>query len=313
MSKPLSSAVTALLAITLCHPAGAEPAGQRQDAAGAYAYTAHDSEGFNTRALGLEYLTDFRHGNALSGVRYTYRTYTQQDWRRDAQQVSLIKREIDPATYNGWQVDAGLSEQGGHGLLTLDGGYHLPLAAQTGLDLFVDRAWVETRPALDQGVYFTLLGASIDQGLSEQWTVVAMAGRQDFSDSNSRDHLRAKVIFQPIPDSGLTLQGRYRSYRSNAGNVSITYFNPSDYDETMFAVAWRKRLLGWVLMLSGGAGIQHIDHAAGTDTRLFELSLDSPYRDDQFIRVRAGYSQSAAFGGPDYQYNYLQGEWILRL
>lgn len=313
MHKPLSSTVFALLAITLYQAAGAAPVNTQQDAAGAYVFTSHDSEGFNTQAFGLEYLPDFRHGLALTGVRYTYRTYSQQNWQRDAQQVSLIKREIDPATYNGWQLDAGLSQQDGHGLLTLDGGYHLPLSAQTGLDLFVNREWVETQTALERGTFFTLLGASMDQGMDEHWTVVGMGGRQDFSDGTIRNHFRAKVVFQPMPDSGLTLQARYRTYISNADNVVASYFNPADYDETMFALGWRKRLQGWVLMLTGGAGIQHINRADGTNTRLLELALDSPYKGDYCFRVRGGYNQSAAFGGPDYQYTYLQGEWILRL
>ncbi|HEY6093697.1 MAG TPA: hypothetical protein VIU93_01970 [Gallionellaceae bacterium] len=316
MGKPLSSTVTALLAIALCHSAGAATpaAGTQQDAAaGAYAFVSHDSEGFNTQAAGLEYLPEFRHGNALTGVRYTYRTYTQQGWRRDAQQVTLIRREIDPATYNGWQLDAGLSEQGGHGLLTLDGGYHQPLAEKTGLDLFVDREWVEARPALDAGVYFTFLGGSIDHGLNDHWTVVGVTGRQDFSDGNSRDHYRARLVYQPVLDSGLTVQGRYRTYHSNMNNVGGTYFNPSDYDETMLALGWRTRSEGWVLMLTGGAGVQHINHAAGTNTRLLELSLESPYRGDQFIRLRGGYSLGASFGGPDYEYTYVQAEWIVRL
>lgn len=314
-TQPLSSTLIALLALTLCHAASAAPlsAGTRQDAAGASFFTSHDSEGFDVLALGPEYLPEYRHVNALTGVRYTYRTYTQQNWRREAQQVSLIKREIDPATYNGWQMDAGLSEQGGHGMVTLDGGYHRPLAAKTGMDLFVDREWVESRLSLDRGVYFTFLGGSIDHGLGEHWTVVGVAGRQGFSDGNSRDHYRAKLVYQPMLDSGLTLQGRYRTYHSNLDNVGGSYFNPIDYDENMFALGWRQRIQRWMLALTAGAGIQHVNHDAGSNTRLLELSLDSPGSGNQSLRLRGGYSLGASFGGPDYEYTYLQGEWIIRL
>ncbi|MDH4285690.1 MAG: hypothetical protein OEV35_10270, partial [Gallionellaceae bacterium] len=238
IAQPQSSSAVVLLALALCQAACAAPvtADSQQEAGGAYFFTSHDSEGFDVFALGAEYLPDFRHGNALTGVKYNSRTYTQQGWRRDAQQVSLIKREIDPATYNGWQLDAGVSEQGGHSMLTLDGSYHLPLAAKTGLDLFVDREWIESRSALDHGVYFTFLGGSLDQGLGEHWTVVGVTGRQDFSDGNSRNHYRAKLVYQPMLDSGLTLQGRYRSYHSNLDNVGGLYFNPIDYDESLLAL-----------------------------------------------------------------------------
>jgi len=314
MNKLLSSTVIALLTMTLCHPAGAasEPA-SREQGVGGYFFAAHDTEGFDTRAIALEYLAELRNVDALTGIRYTYRTYSQNDWLREGHQVSFIKRAIDPVTFNGWQLDAGLSQQGSHDMLTLDGGFHRGLAAKTGLDLFVNRDWVETRLALDRGTNFTFLGASMDQGFGDRWTLVGVAGLQDFSDGNSRNHFRAKVIFQPWLDSGLTLQGRYRTYRSSADNVGGVYFNPVHYDETLFALGWRIRIQGWVVGLTAGAGMQHVNNDPGTNTRLLESMLDSPSRGAQFVRVRGGYSRSASFGGPNYGYTYLQGEWIIRL
>lgn len=313
MSRLSTSTVISLLGIALCHPASAATtqAGQAQGI-GEYYFVSHDSEGFNTNALAVEYLPAFRHGNDLTGARVTFRDYTQNDWRRQAQQVTFIKRNIDPATANGWQLDAGLSTQGGHGTLTLDGSYHRPLAAKMGLDLFINRDWVETRTALDRGIDFTFFGAAIDQGIGERWTAVGVAGLQYFSDGNRREHYRAKVVFQPMPDSGLTLQLRYRTYHSTSTTVGAAYFNPTRYDETLLALGWRKRIAGWVLGTTAGAGMQHVNNDPGSNTRLLELLLDSPYRGNQFIRVRGGNSKSASFGGPNYEYTYLQGEWILR-
>ena len=314
IGRRLSATVVALLAISLFCPAdaAADPANSQQGAGG-YFFSAHDSEGFDTLAVALEYLPELRNADALAGIRYTLRTYTQQSWRREAHQVSLVKRAIDPATSNGWQLNAGLSQQGPRVMLTLDGSYHMPLAAKTGLDLFVDREWVETRTALDRGTHFIFGGASVDQGLGDHWTVVGLAGRQDFSDGNSRDHFRAKAVYQPMLDSGLTLQARYRTYRSDTGNVGGVYFNPVNYDETLLAAGWRKRIEGWVLGLTAGAGQQHINNGPATDTRLLEFMLDSPPRGFQFVRVRGGYTRSASYSGPDYGYTYLQGEWIIRL
>jgi hypothetical protein len=312
-SRLLSATGIALLAITLCHPAGAatDPANSEQGGGGKF-FAAHDTEGFDTLALALEYLPELYNADSLTGIRYTLRTYTQQNWRREAHQVSLIKRALDPATSNGWQLDAGLSQQGPRIMLTLDGSYHQALAAKTGLDLFVDREWVETRLALDNGIHFIFLGASVDQGLGDHWTVVGLAGRQDFSDGNSRDHFRAKVVFQPWLDSGLTLQGRYRTYHSDTSNVGGVYFNPANYDETLLAAGWRKRIEGWALGLTAGAGQQHINSDPATVTHLLEFLLDSPLRGAQFVRVRGGYTRSASYSGPNYGYSYLQGEWIIR-
>jgi hypothetical protein len=314
MTSLLSSTVITLLTISIGHTAIAatEPASTERGAGG-YVFASHDTEGFNTRGVAVEYLPELRNIDSLTGMRYTYRTYTQQNWQREAHQVSLLKRDIDPATANGWQLDAGMSLQGSHGMLTLDGGYHRPLAAKTGLDLFVDREWVETHAALDRGVHFIFAGVSVDQGLGDHWTVVGLAGRQDFSDGNSRDHYRAKVVFQPLLDSGLTLQLRYRTYHSDTNNVGGVYFNPANYAETLLAVGWRKRIQGWVLRMTGGMGVQQINSDASTNTHLLEVMLDSPSRGTQFVRVRGGYSRSASYGGPNYGYTYLQGEWIIRL
>jgi hypothetical protein len=299
------------LLLLACH---AHAAKQSEEAGGIGVgyFASHDTESFSTNALTMEYLPRFTHGSKLTGVRTTLRDYSQKEWRRESQQLALVARDTDPATANGWQLDAGLSAQGGHDMITLDGSYHTPLAAKTGLDLFINRDWVETRAALDKGINFTFIGGSIDQSIGEQWTIVGVAGEQTFADSNTREHYRAKIVFQPILDSALTLQLRYRTFHSSMLNVGGTYFNPASYDETMLAAGWRKRIEGWVFRATAGAGSQHVNNDPGSNTRLLELQLDSPYKGDQFIRVRSGYNQSASFGGPNYGYLYLQGEWILR-
>ncbi|MBU0621688.1 MAG: hypothetical protein KJ795_07560 [Gammaproteobacteria bacterium] len=310
MSRPSSSTAVALLSLVLCQPACAADANW---GVGGYLFASHDTEGFDTHAVAMEYLPRLRNADNLTGVKYTRRTFSQQKWKLEADQVSFMGRAIDPATANGWQLDAGLSRQGHHDMLTLDGSYHLPLAAKTGLDLFMNLDWVETRTALEQGINFAFIGASLDQGIGDHWTVVGMAGEQDFSDSVTREHFRAKVVYQPMLDSGLTLQLRYRSSYSDTANASGTYFNPAHYDEILFAAGWRKRIQGWVFRATAGAGTQHVNSDPGSDTRLLELALDSPSRGTQFIRVRGGHNQSASFGGPNYRYTYLQGEWIFRL
>ena len=312
--SPLASAlVVGLLAVASCPGSAAAAALPSQPVAGgAEVYVSHDTEGFDTYRTTLAVLPDFRNGDALTALRYTYTAYVQQGWRREAQQLSLLKRAIDPATANGWQLNAGVSGQGSHAMLTLDGGYRRALASKTALELFVDREWVETRPALDSGVHVTFAGASLDQGLGDHWTLVGLVGEQEFSDGNHREHYRGKVIYQPLLDSGLTLQIRYRAFRSSDNSLVRSYFDPTRYDESMLAIAWRKRLQGWTLRLAAGAGEQHVNAGSSTPTRLLEFGLESPYRGNRFVRVRGGYTQSASDFGPGYAYTYLQGEWVVR-
>lgn len=279
--------------------------------AGAALYLSKDNEDFTTQRIAAEYLPRFKHGDSLTGVRYTAHHYDQGQWSRHGDQLTVLHRDIDPATANGCQLDAGVFQQGGHVMLTLDGNYRKALAERTALELFVDREWVETQAALDKGVHFTFAGGGIEHGFGPHITAIGIAGYQGFSDGNSRNHGRVRLIYQPSLDLGLTLQARYRVYTSSSDDVGGAYFNPSRYDESMLAIAWRRRLLGWTGLLTAGVGRQHVAEDPGTPTRLFEIGVQSPPVRASSLRVRGGYNQSASFNGPDYRYRYLQGEMIV--
>lgn len=279
--------------------------------AGAALYFSRDNEGFATQRASVEYLPRFAHGNSLTGVRYTAHHFDQGDWSRNGQHLSFLHRDVDPATADGWQMDAGLFRQGGHDLLTADGNYRAALRGRTALELFVNREWVETASALDRGVRFTYAGGGVEQGLGPHVTVVGLAGHQSFSDANYRNHGRIRLIVQPDLDLGLTLQARYRVYTSASDDVGGAYFNPRRYDETMLAIGWRQRFLGWTGRLTAGAGRQHVADDPGTPARVLEIVVQSPPRHAYSVGLRGGLNQSASFNGPDYRYHYVQGELII--
>jgi hypothetical protein len=299
------------LGATAFAAAGAHGAEAPSQGAGAEAFVASDSEGFTTRRLALDYLPVYAGRDSLTGVRYAASRFSSGDWSRGAQQLSGVYRSIEPATTDGAQLEAGLSRQGGHDLLTLDAGYRTALAAASSLELFLNRDWVETRRALDDGVSFTFAGAALEQALGAHVTVVGVAGYQDFSDGNQRTHGRAKLIVQPWLDQGLTLQARYRMIRGESDGVARAYFNPQRYNEAMLAVGWRKRVEGWMGSVTAGVGRQRVGDDGRTPTRLLEAGLESPARGRQSLRLRAGLNKSASFGGPDYTYRYAQAQWLL--
>lgn len=281
-------------------------------AAGTEFFLSDDSEGFQTRKLSAEFLPQYEDADHYLGIRGSAYQYRTDDWKRDGQKISFIGRDIESATANGWTLEAGLFEQGDHTLLTFDGSYRTALAEKTAVELFANRDWVETQPALDAGTNFTFVGAALDQGLGEHVTLVGLAGTQFFSDDNRRDHGRLRLIYQPSLDLGLTLQARYRMYRSSEEDVGREYFNPEDYQESMLALGWRQRFAGWSAGLTAGFGREKINQDPSQSTRLFELNLQSPVRGPQFLRMNAGYNRSASFYGPNYDYRYIKGEWIMR-
>lgn len=281
-------------------------------AAGTEFFLSDDSEGFQTHKLSAEFLPQYEDADHYLGVRGSAYQYRADDWKRDGQKVSFIGRDIESATANGWTLEAGLFEQGDHTLLTFDGSYRTALAEKTAVELFANRDWVETQPALDAGTNFTFVGAALDQGLGEHVTLVGLAGTQFFSDDNRRDHGRLRLIYQPSLDLGLTLQARYRMYRSSEEDVGREYFNPEDYQESMLALGWRQRFAGWSAGLTAGFGREKINQDPSQSTRLFELNVQSPVRGSQFLRMNAGYNRSASFYGPNYDYRYIRGEWIVQ-
>jgi hypothetical protein len=301
--------------LLLAGPLHAEDAGSTlMPSVGATAIYSDDSEGFRTSRLGVAGFTRYEHADQLSGVQFTHHQFQQDDWRREAEQLSLIHRDYSPRAGTGLLVDAGLNTQGGRTLLVTDSSWSRRLRPSTGIEAFINRDWVETRTALDAGTSHTFVGADIEQQIHPKFSLLGMLGRQQFSDGNGRNHLRLRAVYQPMMDSGLTLQARYRSFRSEEDRAGLGYFNPLDYQERMFAIGWRKKFEpGWTLKGTLGTGRQTVDDDPDSPTRIAELSVTSPYQNRLFFRLNLGYNRSASFQGPDYSYRYVKAEWVFAL
>ncbi|SEU21533.1 hypothetical protein [Variovorax sp. OV084] len=274
-------------------------------------YLTNDSDNFQSRRVSVEFFPAFENADRFLGFRLGDYQYRQNNWQRAGKKISFLARSIETRTGDGGAMEAGLFEQGGHTLLTLDGSYRMSPTKSTAVEFLVTRDWVETPKSLDRGIDFSFVGVAVDQGLGSHVTLVGLLGQQFFSDSNRRDHARLRLIYQPSLDLGLTLQARYRTYRSSHEDVDRAYFNPKNYSESMLAVGWRHRFQGWTAALTAGLGNETINHDLNQPTRLLDLSLQSPVRGSQVFRFGAGYSRSTTFSGPSYTYRYLRGEWVI--
>lgn len=279
-------------------------------AGGPGVFFSRDSEGFAVDRYHLFAMPSYRSGSELTGARISHHRYSQNGWREEGEQAALVHRRGHPGDPESLQLEAGIFRQGGHQMLSLEGNYGRQIADRTRVEVFGSRDWVETAPALQRGVHFTFLGAALEQGVGEHVTLVGLAGSQAFSDDNRRDHLRLRAIYQPFLDSGLTLQIRHSFFHSTRQDVDGAYFNPENYRRTLFGVGYRQRLQGWVGMLTLGSGPQKIDGADDRRSDLVEFSLESPRQLASSFRLRGGYSRAAGFNGPDYDYRYLQAEWL---
>ena len=269
-----------------------------------------DSEGFSTYRYRTGYYPLYEHGDKYTGLEYLRNQFHQGSWSSFANQVTLITKAINPRTALGYNLNIGYNVENGYKLITTDSQYGFRLTDRTTAELVVNRDRVETESSLNNGIQFTLIGASIEQQLIDRLTVVGTGGEMFFSDANTRAYMRLKFIYDLIPSYGVTAQLLYRQYHDSNTNIQNNYFNPGEYAGAMLAVGIKKRFEGWILNGTAGLGEQQIDHDPHTATQLLELGIASPNIGKMFLRTRLGYSKSAEFLGPNYSYRYFMEELI---
>lgn len=274
-------------------------------------YVASDSEGFLTQKYNLGFLPLYEHGEKYTGISYQHNSFRQGSWSSSGEVYTLTTKSINPRTALGYNVNIGYNLESGYKLVTTDSNYGFSLSDTTKAELILNRDRVETQNSLNNGIHFTLGALSVEQQLSERFSIVVMGGNMYFSDTNTRPTIRARLIYNLVPEHGVTAQLRYRQFRDTNTSVSNNYFNPEKYSETMFALAFRRHLSDWVLSGTVGVGRQSINEDPSTTTQLYELIATSPVTSNNYyFKTHAGYSKSAGFLGPNYSYRYIMGKMI---
>jgi hypothetical protein len=314
MKKIIDSfiSIVAFAAFTLAYAQSNSITNDRQALLFPSVYVASDSENFSTYKYKAGYIPLFEHGEKYTGVTYQHNYFTQGNWNSSAEQYTVLTKSINPRSGLGYNLNASYNIQNGYRLLVTDSSYSFRATDTTTVEALINRDRVETQAALTSGVYYTLGGLSIEQKIIERLSAIVMGANMYFSDGNTRPTVRARLIYDVLPEYGLTAQLRYRQYRDTNTNVPNTYFNPSEYNETMLAFGARKRVSGWQLVGTAGVGRQTINQDPSTTTQLYELSATSPVQaNDYYLRLRGGYGKSAGFLGPNYFYRYALAELML--
>ena len=274
-------------------------------------FISSDTEGFNAYKVGGLYMPLYQHGDRYTGISYQLNKYTQNQWSAEANQFGITSKSINPRNALGYIANINLNNLNGRSLLTTDSYFGFNATPSTRVELFLNREWVETQNALNNGIYYTLGGISVEQKLLDGLSGIVTGGNMYFSDSNTRPFIRANLIYDILPEYGINVQARYRQYHDTNTNVANNYFNPSNYNEGLLAVGMRRFIEGWMLAGTLGFGRQRVNSDPSTGTQLIELAATSPYVGPAFFRTRLGYRKSAGFQGPDYAYSYFMEELII--
>lgn len=246
------------------------------------------------------------HADHFSGLQVQAARYRQDDWSASGQALHFVHKDIAPASGLGNLVSIGYSGIGGRRLVVTESEISRALGDSTQLSGFVSRDWVEAPQAIERGVYYTLIGAAIEQRLLPRLSGVVSLAHTRFSDEHAREQAKFRLIWDAWPEHGVTLQYQHRAASGDDDADPRLYFNPSRYRENMALLGWRERWQGWQVMALFGVGRQQVNQEALEPTRLLDLAISSPQTGAWQVRGRAGMRQAAGVLEALSIYRYLQ-------
>lgn len=264
-----------------------------------------DADSFHATRARVGGLFNYSSAFDYLGVAAQTTRYSQSGWGENASGVVGLWRNQQRDTLTGINSEAGVVRVAGHTRPVGDVTWGLRPLEGTGIELLAAAGLVETQVAIEQGISYTLWGASIEQTLTDSLTVIALGAYQPFTDDNDRVHFRARVIWNALPEYGVTAQFRWRQYDSSATDVGGAYFNPDHYQQWLGVLAFRKREAGWAWSGAAGAGQERFGGTSQT-TYLAEFRGEGPLAGNARLAVQAAYNRSAGFSNsPDYWYTLV--------
>jgi hypothetical protein len=272
-----------------------------------------DSERFyayRTRAGGLWSYASHLDYRGI-GVQNTH--YTQSDWSRDGQAIVGMWRQQDRATLAGINAEGGVVQVAGHTRVIGDASWNIRPRATTAFEFIAAGDLVETQAAIERGVAYGFYGVSMEQQVVSRLTAIGLIAYQPFTDGNERAHLRGRLIWDVVPDYGITAQLRWKQYRSSEADVGRAYFNPEQYRQWQAALAMRRRVGGgWVLAGTLAAGRETINNDTTQPTSLAEIRGEGPFLRNTRLSIYGSYTRSTGYvDSPNYWYAQVGATFIV--
>lgn len=173
-------------------------------------------------------------------------------------------------------------------------------------EYFLEREVLETRSGQDGG-YTTFAGAAFDipLGAEDGQQITLLAGLQAFPGDNLRTHVRAVYSLPLLPEQGLGLQVRARSFH-NSEPREMDYFSPRRFYEVLPQLRLRRFHGGWMFSVAGGIGRQRDSDSDWRAARLAELTVESPrWSGEWYLRTHLLYSNTPVGDGTNYGYRQV--------
>lgn len=223
---------------------GAEP----QHAVGADFFASTDADHTSVYRAGLN--LDLRHRSQQDylGLR------VERAWYRPLGQATVDKDRVFLRYADGgtkWAWNAQVGTDGG----TIIGSASIHDNAKFRKELFIERDVVETPRGVNDGIYYTFVGAALDLPVDDRNSFTVVTGAQEFTGKNVRLHARANYVHVLKSDWGLSAQLRTRYFHSTQPG-EYDYYSPRWYVQILPVIQMRRYSGGWRYLLAGGAGAQ---------------------------------------------------------
>jgi hypothetical protein len=272
-----------------------------------------DSDGLNIHKAFATALPSYSNGLKWQGVEWQEQRYKQNGTALSGHGVNYTAQDINAITGMGHSLKIGINQGPEKTTAIGDWNYNQALNAQLHWGVFANRDWVESIGALQQGIFYDLVGGNVDYQIHPRFTLVGSLAQTHFSDGQDRQQQRARAVWDAWPDQGITLQWAYKHQLGEKDVVKPVYYNPDRLDESMGIVGWRRRYEGWQWYARLGEGRQKVNHQDSTPARMAELQLTSPVQGDSYFKLRVGRTETLGLSGPGYVYRYVDVQWIWRL
>lgn len=285
-----AATVAALTLVPLQSAYAGEASAAGEPAAGVELWASTDSDRTDVVKLTGRALWDFSGPYRYQGVDVERAWFRPQGQHTRTQ--NRIYLDLADSIADAWRWNARVGTNG-HTIL----GSASVRSIDWSKEFFVEREVVETPRGLDEGVYYTFAGASVDLISRSRDTLNGVAGIQKFTGSNIRLHLRTTYVHVVKPKLGLSVQLRARYFHSTAPG-EFDYYSPRDFVQLVPVVQVRRfDKAGWMYLAAFGYGAQKATGGSWQAARLADLRVESPQSSRRL----------QAFGQLQYSNNSLVG------
>lgn len=222
--------------------------GQARHAVGADIFVSTDADSTDVYRAGLNLDLRYRDPNDYIGVR------VEKAWYRPLGLATVGKERVF-LRYADHGVKWGGAVQIGTDGDTVIGSASIHDNAKFRKEFFIERDIVETPRGVNQGIYYTFVGAAVDLPVDDRNNFTVVAGAQEFTGKNVRLHARANYVHVLKPEWGLSAQLRTRYFHSTEPR-EYDYYSPRWYAQVLPVLQMRRYSGGWRYMIAGGVGAQ---------------------------------------------------------